>query len=125
MDAAAATAAAIAQWLWAPVLSVGISCVYFVKAPALSIVRRLGVSVHGALLAWLYAVALGVDLLGFSRESFAVPFWVAFALPVASAVFALATFRGNRALHLFQLLLLACATWTFVVGTMAITGNWL
>lgn len=117
--------AALGQWILAPVVACGISCVYFLKTNELPFGYRLLASAHGTLLAILYVAALTVHVLGFSSRSFALPFWAAFVLPLASATLALLWVKGKGALHLLLLVGLVCAAWALFVGTMAVTGEWL
>jgi len=116
---------ALTQWIWAPVVACSISCVYFLKADALPLPRRIMVSAHGSLLSLLYVGALFVYTVGMSKPFLAYPFWVAFVVPLASAALAFAWIRDKGALHALLLLLAACAAWSLFIGTMAVTGEWL
>lgn len=116
---------AIVQLIWAPLLASGISGLYFVGSSNPNLRERLTISAHGVLLALIFLVALAVAFSGAARPSFAVPFWTIFVLPALSSVLALLRFRGNRAMHLLQVPLLAAAAWICFVGTMAVRGEWL
>ena len=119
------SAFALIQLLWAPILALAVSVVYFRKAALLPMGQRVAVSAHGALLALIYAVAFLVSAAGAARANLAVPFWSAFTLPVVSVLFALARFSGRKSVHFLLLAVAACAVWVFFVGTMAVTGDWL
>lgn len=119
MDAALA----ITQWVWAPAIACAISCVYFIKSPALPLSRRLAASFHGSAVALLYVTALLVYVTGLARASFAIPFWLGFLLPLVSVGCALIWLRG--ALQWLLFVLLACAASALFIGTMAVTGDWL
>jgi hypothetical protein len=99
--------------------------VYFLKADALPMARRIMASAHGSLFALLYAGALVLNGLGLSTETLAVSFWAAFILPLASMALALAWVKGRGVLHLLLLALLVAAAWLLFIGTMAVTGAWL
>lgn len=117
--------AATIQWLGAPVVSAAISSVYFVKARRLVFGRRVAVSAHGALLLLIYLVAAVVHQTGTFRPALVWPFLGAFIAPALSILFALAWYRGNKALHLLILPLLYCGLWIAFIGGMAVTGDWL
>lgn len=119
------TVLALTHLLWAPVLAVLVSAVYYRQAVFLPLRQRVAVSAHGALLALLYGTAFLVAATGASNAQLAIPFWISFLLPIVSILFALARFGGNRAIHLLQLVVAACAFWVLFIGTMAITGEWL
>jgi hypothetical protein len=102
-----------------------ISCIYFLRANELTLSRRLLVSCHGALVALLYTTALLVSALGFSRHALAVPFWLLFFLPAASVFLALRWVQAPGTLHFLLLALAAAAVWSWFIGTMAVTGEWL
>lgn len=118
-------AAAVAQWAWAPVIAASISALYFRHARALPAWQRVLGSVHGVLLALLYAGALLIGASGLSAPSLAYPFWAALVLPLVSAALGFTWVRRPGAIHGSLLALLACAAWTFFIGTMAVTGQWL
>jgi hypothetical protein len=116
---------ALLQWLWAPIVAALVSCIYFAQSTNSSFRERLAVSVHGALLALIFLVALMVGFFGLAHRSFAVPFWAALFFPAISALVALVRFQGVATVHWMQVPLLAAAAWIYFVGTMAITGEWL
>ncbi len=89
------------------------------------IAKRLLVSAHGIAIALLYIVAMIVFWTNGANVRFRDPFFVSLLVPVLLIGACLALYQGNRAVHLLQLVNLACLAWTFFVGGMAITGLWL
>ena len=118
-------AATTLQMALAPVLACVISCVYFFRWKDGAALERFAFSAHGASIAWLFLVAWTVSAAGAARQSFAIPFALAFIAPALLAVAALFRFQGNKVIDLLQLPLFACGGWTWFIGTMAITGEWL
>ncbi len=119
-------AIAIAQFWLAPLLALGISAVYFVTSPTTQIVaRKLGASAHGASIAALYVGALFFSALGSSKPSYGIPFMSLLLVPVALIVLSLFLYEGRKVIHALQVVNVLCIAWTFFIGTMAITGNWL
>lgn len=118
-------AAALIQWFWAPVAAAAVSFAYFRSSKNLRLGERLAVSAHGLSIVLVYVGALLVAAVGLSRASLLYPFWSLFLLPLGLVGFALVRFRGNGAVHLLQLINLLSAGWSFFVGTMAVTGDWL
>jgi hypothetical protein len=109
-----------------PALSILVSVIYFRSSPRdQSLSRRLLVSAHGVILALIYIGAIIVWQAGCARTNFGEPFAIILAVPL---VFTLATFlwfRGPRYIHLIQFVNLFCLAVTFLIGGMAVTGNWL
>jgi hypothetical protein len=117
---------ALSMWWAAPILMAFISTIYFVTSPSNATIRnRILVSSHGAIAAALYLGAMAVWALGASRQWLGWPFLVAQIVPVAFIVIALAQFRGSRLVHILQPFNLLCMVWAYVIGIMAITGEWL
>ena len=117
--------AVLVQWLWAPLVAVGVSVVYFQSSKNPQKAERLATSSHGAVLALLYFSALAVNAFGASHPSLGRVFWLLLLLPVCLAVCSLVRFQGNRSIHFLQLANLLAGSWVWFVGTMAVTGNWL
>ncbi len=115
----------VAFWL-APILTLFVSFVYFRASPKTqSLSERLAVSAHGAAIAVLYFGAHFFWNTGASRPDYGTPFAYMLLVPVALAIFSAFRFRGKASVHLLQIINLICLLWTFAMGTMAITGNWL
>ena len=114
------------EWLLAPLIAIGVSVVYFLMSPRTEpLGRRLLASTHGVSIAALYFGALWIGTSGRGSASLESPFLVMAAVPLAPMIAAFFLFRGRKAVHLLQVLNLACLVWTLFVGTMAVTDNWL
>lgn len=111
--------------IWAPVLALAVSVVYFIKSSMLPTKQRFVASAHGALLAFIYLLAFLVAAAGLSKPSMALPYGAMLAIPVLSALFAMYRYKGDATLHLLQIPNAAAATWILFVGKMAVTCNWL
>jgi F0F1-type ATP synthase assembly protein I len=118
-------AAALFQWLGAPVVAAAVSVAYFRSSKNMGLGERLAVSAHGVAIVLVYVGALLVAAFGLSRASLLYPFWSLFLLPLILVAVALVRFKGNGAVHLLQLANLLSAGWSLFVGTMAVTGDWL
>lgn len=117
---------AIAQFWIAPILALAISGIYFFTSPAAqALSRRLVASLHGAVIAALYLGALMFNAAGISKPGYGIPFLATSLLPVALIALSFVLYEGRRSLHALQMVNLLCMTWTFFIGGMAITGEWL
>jgi hypothetical protein len=88
--------------------------------------NRLFVSAHGLTAASLYFFAISVwSTTAAYRPWAGWPFAAMYLLPVASMAFALARFRGPRLLHISLAPMALCMFYTYAVGAMAVTGDWL
>jgi len=115
-----------AQGLLAPALALVISVVYFVSSPrSQSIARRILLSAHGAMIMALYMGAMAVFWAQKANPKFATPFQLLHLVPLILMVVSLFIYRGRNVIHFLQLLNLLCLGWTFFVGSMAVTGDWL
>jgi hypothetical protein len=112
-------------WLWAPLVAAGVSFIYWREARSSSGTQRVLISAHGYVMSILYILAVAVHMLGLSRPSLGVPFWGALLVPVAFMVVSLVRFEGAKSVHIWQIGNVLALGWTFFVGTMAVTGNWL
>ncbi len=112
------------QWLWAPVLACSVSAIYWRKGRGLPGWHRFLVSSSGAVIAAIYGAALLVYLAGLARSGLAVPFWCLLSVPIGLSLASVIKFTGSG-IHWLQLFNLACLAWTFFIGTMAVTGDWL
>ena len=117
---------AIAQFWLAPILALAISGVYFFTSPATqTLYRRLVASLHGAVIAALYLGALMFNAVGISKPEYGIPFLATLLLPVVLIATSFILYEGKRSLHALQMVNLLCIAWTFFIGGMAITGEWL
>lgn len=73
----------------------------------------------------MYLGSIALWLTGGARIEYGKPFAYALLLPLALMVFAFIKFRGNRKVHRLQIANFADLFWTSVMGSMAITGEWL
>ncbi|HEY1104021.1 MAG TPA: hypothetical protein VGE70_11430 [Burkholderiaceae bacterium] len=122
MDAAFA----FAQFWLAPLLTLLVSIVYFRTSPSgQGMAERLAVSAHGCVIAVLYFGALTFWWAGASRPAYGKLFAYSLLVPLVLMGFAFVKFRGKASVHLLQIVNLVGLFWTFFVGSMAITGDWL
>lgn len=109
----------------APLLSVFARVVYFRKSdPSQPLKRRLLASAHGVVMAVIYFGALTVFWSHHARDSFARPFALTLFIPPALILLSFAIYRGPRAVHLLQLVNIFALALTFLIGGMAVTGDW-
>jgi hypothetical protein len=91
-----------------------------------SLVTRILVSAHGVFAAALYLGALGLwEVTRAYRPWAGWPFLLLHLIPIASIIYALFRFSGPKLLHLSQIANLGCMVYTYFVGGMAVTGDWL
>ncbi len=121
------SAIAIAQfWLAPPILALSISALYFFTSPAQQrLSMRLLASSHGVVTAALYIGALVISGLGASKPSLGLPFSAGLIAPLVLIALSFFIYRGRGVNHIAHVLSLLCVAWTFFIGGMAITGNWL
>lgn len=114
------------QWLGVLVAAPMVSLIYFLASPKSQPMNgRLLASAPGVLIALFYLGAGLVHVRKLSTPSFGLPFAVMLLLPLGLMLLSFAIFRGPKRVHLLQLVNLVCLFWTFFVGSMAVTGNWL
>src|ERR1700730_594182 len=115
-----------AEGFAAPLVAICISAVYFFTAPRGDVLpRRLAASAHGLAIAILYFVAMAVFWSHKPNPSYGTPFSLLLLVPLALIATSFFLYRGPKAIHTLHLLNLVCLAWTFFVGSMAVTGNWL
>jgi hypothetical protein len=88
--------------------------------------RRIWVSAHPAplVLAGLYALFVAT----WSQRHWNIliwPFAVLVAVFAVWLIYSLVCFRGNKAIHLMQLLQVPSAVYLWLCGTMTITHDWI
>lgn len=114
------------QWMLAPILALGISAVYFFTSPKTEVLsKRLLASAHGLAITLLYAAAMVVFRTNSANPKFGGPFLLSLMIPLLLIVVSFFVYRGIKAVHWLQLLNLLCLGWTYFIGSMAVTGNWL
>lgn len=106
------------------VISVGISWVYWRKIEG-AVLTRLFASFHSVSLLIILVVALLFGLNGFSNLSFQTPFTLILLIPIASIVFSIKTYDGHKRIHILHLWNVIALIWTWFIGSMALTGDWL
>ena len=116
------------QWYLAPAVMLSVSAAYFfadTRRPAY--VARFVSSVHGLLGAALYCGAMTLFIVQphTHRPQLGLPYAAMFVLPLAAVVASFLTFRGNRWIHLLQVINLLALAWALFIGLMAVTGDWL
>lgn len=112
------------QLLWAPVVCLFTSAIFFVRTNDLPLRERLLVSLPGVGFTILCLGALTISATGLSRPSLAPVFWALLAAMTGGVLLSIIRVKAG-ALHLLQLLNLSAAAWIGLVGTMAVTGEWL
>jgi hypothetical protein len=121
-----AAAIAIAQFWLAPVLALLVSGAFFAASPRTQpFPTRFAASAHGLSIAALYLGALAVNVFGGSRQSLGMPFLLLLLVPVALVAVSFFIYRGRRSLLYLHAINAVCIAWTFFIGTMAVTGEWL
>lgn len=116
----------VTTWMLAPVVAIGISVVYL-RAPqvAHTLLRRMLASLHGLIIAFANFAALLVAFTGHSDTRLGLAFSLLLCLALASMIVAIPTFGLTNRMNLLLIPLLACLLWVYVMGGMAVTGNWL
>lgn len=112
--------------LGGPLASFWVSIAYFRSTPAgTPLSRRIAVSAHGASGTVLYLLAWLISPYGLSRPAYATPYMWAFSLPAMLILLSLLKFNGRSSIHALQLVNVPALFLTWVIGTMAVTGEWL
>lgn len=115
-----------AQGLLAPILALVISVVYFISSPrAEPLPKRILASAHGAVITAIYMGAMTVFLAQKANPKFITPFLFSLLVPLLLIAVSFFVYRGRKTVHFLQLLNLLCLGWTFFIGSMAVTGDWL
>jgi hypothetical protein len=122
----AATIGALLQFWLAPILALFVSSFYFVAAPkSQPLWLRLLAASHGLLIAVIYIGAMTLAWTNSSKPSYGTPFMLLLLLPVALAIASASLFKGKQSVHWLQLVNLLALAWTFFIGIMVVTGDWL
>lgn len=113
-------------WYGVPIVTTLVSAVYFVRSRAdPSLLRRILSSAHGVAVATLYILAMLVFVTRRSDPALATPFTVTLLVPATLMVVSFILYRGAKTVHLLQVPNVACLAWTWFMGVMAVTGQWL
>jgi hypothetical protein len=112
--------------LWPGLVMVAISTVYYATDRGdFGPVARLVSASPGVIATLLYAVGMAVWMSGMASRSFAAPFAVLYLIPPILVLAAFVLYRGRPWIHLLQVPNLGYILYSYFVGGMAITGDWL
>jgi hypothetical protein len=115
-----------AQGLLAPILALVISVVYFISSPRTEpLSKRILASAHGVVITAIYMGAMTVFWAQKANPKFITPFLFSLLVPLLLIAVSFFVYRGRKTVHFLQLLNLLCLGWTFFIGSMAVTGDWL
>jgi hypothetical protein len=112
-------------WIVLAAIPAATSVVYFLFPPATPLAQRLLVSAHGLYIAALYLGALVIGALQLHQRAYGPFFQALCVAAVGLIVHAVYAFQGNKKIHWLQVLNVLWLIATFLVGTMAVTGEWL
>ena len=113
-------------WLLVALPPLITSFVYFQASPATeSLAQRIGVSLHGATISIILIGAVLVGMVGAPDPAFGEKFCFILLVPIILIIYSFWRFLGNKAVHFLQVINLLWLFFTFFVGGMAVTGNWL
>ena len=90
-----------------------------------SILVRCVTSAHGVLGILLFISAMTIGFTGNHNESNFKPFLISYLLPVSSILLSFILFRGNKKIHLLQIINIISLLVSFFIGGMSVTGRWL
>ena len=109
-----------------PAMAFAVSAAYvYASPPATSVGHTLVTSAHGASIASIYLAAMSVFWTNRANPEFQKPFLTALLVPVILIIVSLVAFRGRKSIHFLQIFNVLFLAWTFFIGSMAVTGNWL
>ena len=113
-------------WL-ALLLSICVSIVYWLASKANKKYERVIISSHGILLflAFIYAVGISGVTSPANWRALILPFWGLLILSLISVVCTFLKYKGNKAMHLMQILVFPSAFFIWLIGTMTITHDWM
>jgi hypothetical protein len=115
-----------AQSLLAPLLAAGVSVIYFFNSPRTQpIGHRIAASAHGLSISAIYFLAMTVFWANKAQPMYGGPFILLLLLPILLAILSFFLYKGRKTVHLLQVVNLLCLAWTFFIGGMAVTGQWL
>lgn len=87
--------------------------------------KHVAVSAHSVLLLLILGFALTIGVFEFTNQICLVLFYVLLSIPVLSIVLSLKYFTGSKWCHLTHIWNMAALFWTWFIGGMAISGDWL
>lgn len=105
-------------------LSVGASALFWVKDKN-SGLKRVLVSMHSCLLFVVLCAALALGGYGYANKDLMPIFYFLLVLPVVSVIASFLYFKGSKWFHLLHAWNIVAFVWTLLVGSMAVTNDWL
>ena len=105
------------------VVMTAISVVYFVTDKSSRVPMRLVSSAHGLLGAVLFGSAFVIASADRASRSLEGPYACLFIVPAISILLSFVFYRGNKLVHLLQVLNVPCLFWALFVGGMAIGAD--
>ncbi len=105
-------------------ISIGVSLIYWLKDSNTGF-KRIAVSAHSVILLVLFGATFVIGYYGYSDKSLLAPFYSLLTIPIASIIASLVLFKGSKWIHFAHLWNLMALPWTWFVGSMAVSGDWL
>jgi len=87
--------------------------------------KHIAVSAHSVLLLLLLGLALVLGFNGVTHKLMLFPFYALLLVSVSSVICSFKYFTGSKWCHFAHFWNLAALPWTWFVGSMAVTGDWL
>ena len=87
--------------------------------------KHILVSSHSLLLLAILIGALAIGGYGYSNKDLLPFLYILLVLPLASIVASFAYLRASKWLHLAHTWNFVALIWTFFIGSMAVTGEWI
>ena|ERR1035437_400095 len=114
------------QGLLAPIVALVISAAYFMSSPlSKPLSKRILASAHGVVITAIYMGAMTIFWAQKANPKFITPFLFSLLIPLFLIAVSFFVYQGRKTIHSLQLLNLLCLGWTFFIGSMAVTGDWL
>lgn len=121
-----AVVSSIVQGAIPVLLSLCIGLVYFYKSPpSQPLAQRVIISCYGVSILLIYICAWAVFVTGLSNNSLISPFLYTFIVPLILIVATFVLYRGPKWVHLLQIVNVIVLAWTYFIGGMAVTNDWL
>lgn len=117
---------AMVFWLLASSVPLLTSFVYFRASPvAESVIQRIAVSLHGVAVTSLCVAAVLVGMVGTPNRGLVELFHLLLLVPIVLALYSFWRFKGPWAIHFLQGINLLWLAFSFLFGSMAVSGVWL
>ncbi|MOA36708.1 hypothetical protein D3C78_1582470 [compost metagenome] len=98
---------------------------YQYAEPGTPLIVRCIISAHGILGIIIYILAMAVGFTGNHNENNFKFLLAAYSLPAASIILSFILFRGNKKIHLLQIINVIAFLASIFIGGMSVTGRWL